>query len=418
MTRMPPPSASRIAAEALPAFDAAPGRAPAPGAAEGRGAAPRPARLLLLTDTSISVAGGSERFLRNLVAGLPRERYRITVVQFIQGDYSGKRMAVDADHVELVDMPVGAVYGRAGRRAFMTLRDRVRSGHYDIVQSQHEKSDLINALLPRVPGTLHLSCRRDMGFNKSPRLKWLFRFLNHRFDAVIAPSQPILAGLARTEALDPRGMLWIPNGVDAARFRPFDEAHRRAVRKSLGLDDDTVAFCCLARLSWAKCHGDLLDAFAQVRQRLPRARLFLVGDGPAQAEVEARMQAPDVVGAVTLLGLRLDVETLLPAFDAGVLASSTEGMSNAVLEMMACGLPVVATAVGGNPALVEHGISGSLVPARQPDALAAALVAVAADAEGRRRMGNAARARIERMFSVSAMVDAYDHAYQRLLADA
>jgi glycosyltransferase involved in cell wall biosynthesis len=90
-------------------------------------------------------------------------------------------------------------------------------------------------------------------------------------------------------------------------------------------------------------------------------------------------------------------------------------MSNAILEMMACGLPVVATDVGGNPSLVEHEVSGRLVPARRPEALASAMALLAQDAVARRRMGTAARARVERDFSLAAMVGAFDHAYRRLL---
>jgi L-malate glycosyltransferase len=174
----------------------------------------------------------------------------------------------------------------------------------------------------------------------------------------------------------------------------------------------------VARLDAPKRHEDLLDAFGLVRLRVPHARLFLVGDGPAQAAVEARMQAADVAGAVTLLGLQLDVDAIIPAFDAGVLASSTEGMSNAILEMMACALPVVATAVGGTPGLVDDGGTGILVPACRPDALAAAMVRMAEAPGERQRMGAAARARVEHSFSVRAMVDAYHQAYGRLLAEA
>lgn len=413
MTRMPPPSASSIAVEPAPAAHgpAATARAPDAGRRE-------PVRLLLLTDTSIAVAGGSERFLRNLVTLLPREHYRITVVQLINGYYPGTRVTLELDHVTLLDLPVGAVYGRRGLQALRDLRTMLKRERFDIVQSQHEKSDLFNALLPAAHGQVRISCRRDMGFKKSQKLKFLFRFLNNRFDGVIAPSQPILADLAKTESLDPARMLWIPNGVDTACFRPMDPSARGAARHGLGLDDDAVAFCCVARLAAAKCHDDLIAAFADVLVRQPRARLFLVGDGPLQTAVEAQLHTLGLTDAVTLLGLRLDVETILPAFDAGVLASSTEGMSNAILEMMACGLPVVATAVGGNPTLVEHEVTGRLVPTRQPGALAAAMTALAADAVARRRMGNAARARIERDFSLAAMVRAFDHAYLQLLDSA
>jgi glycosyltransferase involved in cell wall biosynthesis len=374
-------------------------------------------RLLLLTDTSVAFAGGSERFLRNLVALLPRERYDITLVELHAGQHAGagKHGIADIGHATVRSLPVDAIYGRGGWHALRELRRLLREQQFDVVQSHHEKSDLLNALLPRSPGRMHVSNRRDMGYKKSAKLKWLFRFLNNRFDAVVAPSQPILGELARSESLDPMRMLWIPNGVDTTRFRPWEGVARRTARQALGLADDAIAFGCVARFTPEKRHCDLVDAFAAVHARLPQARLFLVGDGPLRGDIEARASALGIAGAISLPGMRPDIESILPALDVGVLASSTEGMSNAILEMMACGLPMVATAVGGNVSLVRADASGLLVPALQPQALAAAMSSLALDPASRRRMGAAARARIEREFSLAAMVQAFDRAYQAML---
>lgn len=409
---MPPLSASAIAVEDRPAP-----AAPASATHAPRAVAAARIRLLLLTDTSVAFSGGSERFLRNLATMLPRERYAVTLVQLDPGHHAdaGRHALSEASHVDMRNLPVDAVYGPGGWRALRALKALLREGDFDIVQSQHEKSDLLNALLPRRPGRLHLSNRRDMGFKKSPRLKRLFRLLNHRFDCVVAPSQPILGELARSEALAPARMLWIPNGVDTQRFRPRQGPAREAMRQALGLGRDAVAFGCVARFTPEKRHVDLVDAFARVRAAVPQARLLLLGDGPLRAEVEARAAALGVADAVALPGMRPDVEAVLPALDAGVLASSTEGMSNAILEMMACGLPVVATAVGGNPSLVRDGATGLLAPALDPAALGDAMSTLAADAALRQRLGAAGRARVEDGFSLAAMVRSFDHAYQRLL---
>jgi len=377
-------------------------------------------RLLLLTDTSVAFAGGSERFLRNLIALLPRKHYDITLVQLDAGHHAhaGRHEASDIGHACVHSMPVDAIYGVGGRRALRDLRRLLHEEHFDIVQSHHEKSDLLNALLPRSPGRVHISNRRDMGYKKSGKLKWLFRFLNDRFDAVVAPSQPILGELARSESLDPMRMLWIPNGVDTQRFRPWQGTARRTARQALGLDDDAVAFGCVARFTPEKRHGDLVEAFALVSARVPQARLLLVGDGPLRDDIESRASVLGIAGKVSVLGMRPDIESILPALDVGVLASATEGMSNAILEMMACGLPMVATAVGGNVSLVEADATGLLVPPLQPPALAAAMASLALEPALRRRMGAAARARIEREFSLTAMVHAFDQAYRSLLPQA
>ncbi|WP_162349313.1 glycosyltransferase [Pseudoxanthomonas gei] len=404
-------SASTIAAEDVAFADLPADPAPAP-------AAPR-LRLLLITDTSVVFSGGSERFLRNLVGLLPRERYQITLVELSATAYAGPKHALaELQHVSLVSLPVNAIYGRGGRHAWRQLDTMVRQGRYDIVQSHHEKSDLLNALLTPPAGCMRISNRRDMGYKKSAKLKWLFRFLNPRFDRVIAPAQPILSELSRAEGLDSARMLWIPNGVDTRKFRPWPRGERQAARHSLRLDDDSIAFVCIARMTAEKCHGDLLSAFAQVHAQVPQARLFLVGQGPLRAEIERQVAAAGLGHAVTLLGMRPDIESVLPALDIGLLASSTEGMSNAILEMASCGLPVIATDVGGNPSLVEPEVNGLLVPSGNSGLLAQAMARLAVEPAQRLRMGQAARARIEREFSLDAMVRSFDNCYRQLVLPA
>lgn len=377
-------------------------------------------RLLLLTDTPVLAPGGSERFLQNLATRLPADRYRITLVQLHEQQMPGNhgRSLLTQPHLRLLSLPVHAVYDASGVRAWRELGRMLRRERFDVVQSQHEKADILNALLPRVPGTVYVSNRRDMGFKKSARLQRLFRWLNPRYDTVVAPARQILSGLAQCEQLDPLRMTWIPNGVDTRRYAPAPLQRRLDARRELGLDDDAVVFGCVARMTGVKRHEDLVDAFAQVHAALPQARLLLVGDGPLLPQIQARIGERGVQDAVKLLSFRDDVDTLLPAMDVLVLPSSSEGMSNAILEAMACGLPVVATSVGGNLHLVQHETTGLLVPPLDPISLAAALQWLGESPHARRRMGLAARARVEREFSLDAMVQAFDQLYLRLLGRA
>jgi L-malate glycosyltransferase len=400
MTRMPPSSAFAIPADAAVA-----------------GSEDRRIRLLLLTDTAVLAPGGSERFLLNLASRLPRDRYRITLVQLHGSSMPANgQPARQLPHVQLRALPVHAVYDASGLRAWKALRSMLREEHFDIVQSQHEKADLLNALLPRRAGGVRISNRRDMGFKKSARLGRVFRLLNPRFDRVVAPARQILTGLAECEQLDALRMVWIPNGVDTRRYCPSTYQSRLDSRRALGLDEDAIVFGCVARLTEVKRHADLIEAFARVHQSLPQARLVIIGDGPLLGEIRSHIAALNITGAVTLLNFRDDVDTLLPALDAVVLASSSEGMSNALLEAMACALPVIATAVGGNLHLVQHETTGLLVPPRDPLSLAAAMQTIGRSQHMARRMGMAGRARVEREFSLDAMVHAFDQLYRHLLA--
>ncbi len=379
--------------------------------------ADRRIRLLLVTDTPVLAPGGSERFLQNLATRLPADAYRITLVQLHEQDMPGNhgRHLLTQPHLRMMSLPVHAVYDRSGLRAYRELSSMLRRERFDVVQSQHEKADVLNALLPRLPGTVYISNRRDMGFKKSPKLQHAFRWLNPRFDTVVAPARQILSGLAQCERLDPLRMTWIPNGVDTRHYAPAPLQRRLDARAVLGLDADAIVFGCVARITPVKRHVDLLEAFASMRRHVPQARLLLVGDGPGLPEIQAKIAELGLGEEVLLLSFRDDVADLLPAMDALVLCSSSEGMSNAILEAMACGLPVVATAVGGNLHLVQHEQTGLLVPPLDPISLAASLQWLAQSPHARRRMGLAARSRIEREFSLDSMVLAFDRLYHRLL---
>ncbi|MFT3790725.1 MAG: glycosyltransferase [Rudaea sp.] len=374
-----------------------------------------PIKLLIMTDTAILGPGGSERFLRNLLLRLPQERYRIDVLQLAAEPAAAERVAeLNLPAIHVLHRPIGASYGLRGLATLNFVRARVRREGYAIVQSQHEKSDLINALLPRRHGMRKISNRRDMGFQKSARVRSLFRLLNRRFDRVIAPTARIVEALIANENVERKQCRVFANGVDTQRFRP-NPGQRLRIRTELGLDRESKLIGCVASFTPVKRHVDLLDAFAQVRLRHPRARLLLIGEGPLRAQIEERIAALDLTADVHLLGARADVENLLPALDAFVLASSTEGMSNAILEAQACGVPVVATAVGGNPDLVHDRHNGLLVPALAPDALATALAELLDHADLREAMGSAARAQIEESHSLEAMASAYDCFYRELV---
>ncbi len=382
----------------------------------GREAAAEGLRILVLTDTPILGAGGSERFLRNLLSRLPPQ-CRVDVLQLTsEPDTSSIVGNLDRAHVRLLYHPVRAIYGFAGLRAIWRIRRLVREGKYDIVQSHHEKSDLINALLPRHPRRMRrLSNRRDMGFQKSGRMRWLMRRLNHRFDRIVAPSRAILDLLAATERVDPAKLICIPNGVDTQKFVP-QEAGRSAMRAELGFAGDELLVGCVANLYPVKRHSDLIEAFAGVHAAVPSAHLLLVGDGPLRDAVEQQIVFHGLTDAVRLLGDRDDIASILPALDVFVLASSSEGLSNAILEAQACALPVIATRVGGNPELVGENC-GRLVEASQPEALASAMLELLQNRALRRALGTTARATVELKHSLQGMVNAYLRLYQDLLGE-
>lgn len=373
-------------------------------------------RLLLITDTDLAQKGGSERFLSHLLEGLDPTLFRIDLIQLNRCDaaHKGDGLApISNGRWGIEYHPIGAIYSPRALKVWRQVYARVREGRYDIVQSQHEKSDLLVALLPNGPNRpLRISNRRDTGFQKSRALRLLFLLINHRFDRIVAPAEAILAQLVAHEGVSRLRTRCLPNGVDCERFAPLAPDLKSAGRIRAGLPEHDYLVGCVARLVPVKRHEDLIAGFSMVAQTHTDARLVLVGDGPLRQTIERQVEATGLSGRVIFMGEGRDMEQLLPLLDAFALVSSTEGMSNAILEAMACALPVVATNVGGNPELIQPAVTGYLVPPFQAPEVAIALSDLLERRDHGRRLGQAARERALASFSLPAMIDAFSNFYR------
>jgi len=196
----------------------------------------------------------------------------------------------------------------------------------------------------------------------------------------------------------------IPNGLELTQFqaRTSHVPSRRVIM--------------VANLRPEKGHDTLIDAAAIVLNRFPDARFDIVGDGTERDRLIAYAHAKGVAAAVSFLGHCEDVPARLSAADVFVLPSESEAFPNAVLEAMAAGLPVVASAVGGILEVVRNGETGLLVPPRRPDALADAIGRLLSDATLQERLGSTGRGLVESRYSFSKMVAAFDALYLTELA--
>ena len=226
-------------------------------------------------------------------------------------------------------------------------------------------------------------------------------------DRYVAVADAVARQLLQNGA-PPERVMVIPSGVDLAALDAVHPADDPILR---GPGPVAVSAGALAP---EKGHAVLLAAWERVEREVPGARLVILGDGPERSRLEA-MAARKPGGHVHLAGFRDDVASWLKAADVFVLPSLAEGIAGAALEAMACGLPVVATWVGGVPEVVEHGVTGLLVPPDQPGPLTAALARLLTGAAAARAMGRAGRRRVEARFGAAGMVDAYLRLYAELL---
>ena len=197
----------------------------------------------------------------------------------------------------------------------------------------------------------------------------------------------------------------IYNGIPTRRFILGDKKQR----------DDRVVLIHIGRFAPQKNHLLLVEAFSLAIEEYPSMELWLIGDGPLRAEVEKKVEAKGLKEKVRFLGIRDDIPDLLAEASILVLPSDWEGVPLTVLEAMAAGKPVVATAVGGVPELVEDGVSGILVPPRDLHALAQGILRLARDADLRNQMGKAAQERALERFDISRIAREYEALYLKLL---
>jgi len=387
----------------------------APPLTPARARGTRPAPLIAHVIFHFGV-GGLENGIVNLINHMPADRYRHAIV-CLKG-FTDFRHRITRKDVEIV-----ALNKREGNDLSMHLRlyRTLRRLRPDIVHTRNlaAMEGQLAALLAGVPHRVHGEHGRDMsdldGSNARYRLlRRALRPLVHRFTAV---SRDLEHWLARDIGVPAARVTQIYNGVDSERFRP--RSGRRRIGPEGFAGDDSIVIGSVGRMAAVKDFPRLAEAFVQLLTRVPdgrrRLRLAIVGEGESRAACQAILRDAGAADLAWLPGERADIGKLMPAFDVFALPSLGEGISNTILEAMSCGLPVVATKVGGNIELVRDGATGRLVVPGDARALADALAPYCTDPALRRRHGGAARAVVEARHSMASMTDAYLGVYDSLL---
>jgi glycosyltransferase involved in cell wall biosynthesis len=365
----------------------------------------RSARVLLVVD-SLEV-GGAERHVVDLASALRRKGHEVEVACSIAGGLSKP--------LEEVGVPVRPLTRRLVKRRVSLayargIRKLLREGRFDLVHAHIYASAVAAAVATRGTGLPLVVTEHTEASWQNLWARLFSRWTYRRARQIIAVSTPIERRLIERDGVSPERVTLIPNAVIPASGNPPSLADT--------LPDGWLEMPLVgvvARLQPEKGVATFLKAAAHVSMVSPEARFLVVGDGPLREELV------DLVGRVGLrervhfLGYRVDAQRLIGLLDVLVVPSLTEGSPLIVLEAMAAGVPVVASAVGGIPDQVRHGEVGVLVPPDDPNALAGALGALLEDPALARRLGEAGRRRTENEFSHEALVRRIEAVYRAAL---
>ncbi len=360
--------------------------------------------------TELSI-GGAQMALLRLLTALDRNLFAPAVVCLYNGD------GVIAKNIRALGVPVidlGMTH-KYRLDAFIRLYQMLRREHPAIIHTWMFHANLPGRVVGCLAGVpIIISSERTMG--QEGRLR---RVLNRGTvslsDCVICVSQRVADYAAQTIELPQTKLFVIPNGVDLTDFASMPAQEQ--VRAAFRLPAQALIIGAIGRPRPVKGYGILLDAFSRVAAAHPNAHLVFVGQGPGRPALIAQANRLGFSTRLTFIDDQISIARILPALDLLALPSLWEGMPNVALEAMAASLPVVATTVGGTPEVVVDGETGLLVPPRDPDALAKAILHLLGDPGLRLRMGQAGRERVEKHFAISETVRKTEALYQKLLAE-
>jgi glycosyltransferase involved in cell wall biosynthesis len=355
--------------------------------------------------------GGSEKQCVEMARLLTQNGYDVTVGCMRK---SGPlREKLEQAGIPIVEFSVGSLLRPRALIQMVRLAKFIRRNKFNVVQANDVYSTLFAVPAARLAGTpVVISSQRDLSEWSwyTPRRRRILRAVQRMSTWILVNSEAIRSYLVADDGMDGGKIRVVYNGIDAERFASVQHQMRDRL-PGISATDRLVAVVGNMHLP-VKGHSDLIAAAETVCRQHPTVRFLLIGDGEMRRQFEAQSRAAGLEHSISFLGHRTDIPEILSCCEIGVLASRAEGLPNAVLEYMAAGLATVATPVGGVPEIIQHGVNGLLVPAKDPAALSAALCQLLNDDQLRERLSRAARQSVLSKFSFANLFNNLRQLYQ------
>jgi sugar transferase (PEP-CTERM/EpsH1 system associated) len=362
--------------------------------------------------------GGLENGLVNLINRIPAERFRHAIICLT--DYTAFRQRIQRGDVSVfaLNKPPGnspILHFKLWRLLMQLRPDIVHTRNFGALEA------MLPAALAGVPVRVHGEHGHNIGDldGSNRKYQWVRRAIKPFVHQYIALSRDLERYLHEKIHVPAAKVAQLYNGVDTELFHPA-RGGREPLPYAGFAGPEQFVIGTVGRMQAVKDPVTLARAFVRLLRMVPdgdrRLRLVMVGDGPLKKQVLTVIEEAGASGLAWLPGERDDVPRIMRGLDLFVMPSISEGISNTVLEAMASGLPMVGTRVGGNPELIEEGVTGTLVPRNDAESMARAMRVYTESAELCRRHGSEARRAVERRFGIDAMVNAYMAVYDQLLA--
>jgi len=365
-------------------------------------------RIVLLTDCLAYLAGGAEKQIYELARGLDKNKYEIHIVSLdCWGEVPREFIESTGSHLHV--FRVVRIYGISGFIQGLRFKRFLEANRIDILMTYHFSSDIWGTFWGHLAGVKTImSNRRDMGFWRNQLHVASYRLINHWVKKIVTNSESTKQMIVQKEGVPFERVEVIYNGVHLPEKLSLMHQELRA---RIGLKINDIVIMHVANLKPIKGHKYLLDAFATVEKQYPHVKLVLIGRDDLNGELQQIAQRLNILDKVIYLGKRDDVQSLLSMSDICVLPSLSEGMSNAILEYMAAGKPVIATSVGGNPEMIKNDFNGLLVDCKNVRQMKEAILALIYDRKKRLDMGSAGYERAQKEFSMQAMISSYERLF-------
>jgi glycosyltransferase involved in cell wall biosynthesis len=374
----------------------------------------RKIKVLFVIDSIFHIAGGTEGQLSKLINCLDRSEFEAHLVvlrhsSWIETSYFNCSKSV---------LGITSLRNPSAWRKIWRLATFIRDGGFDIVQTHFPDSNLVGVIAARWGKARKVvSTQRNTGYDLNPGRTFALRIVSKWVDRYLANCQAVKEGLTLKLGIPRDKVDIIYNGVEYQRFGKASDDSTSELRGKLDIEDEELVVGLVSNFRPVKDVEGFIHAASRVAKSFHRVRFLIIGNGIAEDARRLRKLSSDLeIGQkIVWTGMVEDVVPYLGLLDLGVLSSRTEGLSNTILEYMASGLPVVATAVGGNPELIADGEGGFLVPPNDSAALARKILLLLNDAELRKTMGKINRRVVEEKFSSTRMAANYQEYFRQLL---